>query len=291
MKGPAVQLPWIKDGDEDRGQLDYYSRSLGTARKRGKMKQNYCVVNLGAGNRHGYFIGATLPVNDCAYSERLDIGINRTDRAWHDQAAHIHTLSEEYFIVLKGRIDLEVNGASLPVLPGWMVGVRAGTPHRIAGVETPVENFILRVPGGGRDKVLLDAPALPEPADQPGGGIVRIDLHQPHDDYLLGACLPLMHACYSPWLDFTCGWDLDPALEWRSEINHFHSLREEYYILLRGNLDFEIDHHKLSLTAGQVLGVPPGTIHKVAGGKGPVDILFVRVPGGRGDKTITAAAI
>jgi hypothetical protein len=38
--------------------------------------------------------------------------------------------------------------------------------------------------------------------------------------------------------------------------------------------------------SGQVMGVKPHTNHKVLGGKGPVDILFVRVPGGRGDKVL-----
>jgi mannose-6-phosphate isomerase-like protein (cupin superfamily) len=251
----------------------------------GKLMRNYCLVNLGIENRHGYFIGATLPVADPAYSLWLDIGYNRTDHAWQDQSAHFHTDSEEYFIVLRGRIDLEVNGVNLPVLPGWMVGIRAGVPHRIAGVETPVENYLIRVPGGGRDKVLLEAPQSSAKADRLETGVVRLDLHQPHDDYLLGACLPLTHACYSPRLDFTCVWGVDPVEEWRGEKSHFHSLREEYYIVLSGRLDFEIDGNPLSLTAGQVLGTRQGVIHKVTGGKGPVDILFVRVPGGRGDKT------
>jgi hypothetical protein len=42
----------------------------------------------------------------------------------------------------------------------------------------------------------------------------------------------------------------------------------------------------VSVNANQILGVRPGAVHKVVGGKGPADVLFVRVPGGRGDKTV-----
>jgi mannose-6-phosphate isomerase-like protein (cupin superfamily) len=248
--------------------------------------QNYCLVDLGVANRRGYFMGATLPASDPAYSKWIDIGFNRSEQAWRDPSAHLHTDSEEYFIVLKGRIDLEVNQVPIPVMPGWMVGVRGRVPHRITGVETPIENFILRVPGGGRDKVLLYPQTSATLIDRPDGGIIRLDLHQPHDDYLLGACLPPAQETYSSHLDFTCGWDVNPLLEWRGEKLHYHRLREEYYIVLKGRLDFEINGARLSLSPWQILGVRPGTIHKVTGGKGLVDILFVRVPGGRGDKVV-----
>ncbi len=242
---------------------------------------NFYLVDLGAANRHGYFIGATLLPSDPAYSKWLDIGFNRQEKGWCDPSAHLHAASEEYFIVLKGRIDLEVNQVCLPVLPGWMVGVRPGIPHRIARVEAPIENFTLRVPGGGQDKKLLDALD-----GEPGEGVIQLDLHQSYSDYPLGACLPPEHPLYSPFLDFTCGQGLNPSQEWRGEKLHYHELREEYYIVMSGRLDFEVDGVRLSVGPWQALGVRPGANHKVTGGEGPVDILFIRVPGGRGDKVV-----
>jgi hypothetical protein len=35
-----------------------------------------------------------------------------------------------------------------------------------------------------------------------------------------------------------------------------------------------------------MIGVKPYTVHQVIGGEGPVDVLFFRAPGGRGDKVI-----
>ena len=79
---------------------------------------------------------------------------------------------------------------------------------------------------------------------------------------------------------------MDPVEEWANEPRHFHTVREEYYIVLKGQLDFEIDSSIVSVCAGEILGVKPPTVHRVIGGEGPVDILFVRVPGGRGDKSV-----
>lgn len=243
----------------------------------------FFLLDLGDEQRHGYIIGGQLPVTDAAYSPLLDVGFNRQDFIWHDEMPHLHTGSEEYFIVLQGCLHLVVNGNSGTVEPYQLVGVHANVLHQIVGGRAPIMNFLLRVPGSSSDKVNFN---VLESSSGPKNGMVRINLRQPHDDYLLGGCLPPTHPNYSPLLDFTCVWEVEPADEWRHERLHFHSQREEYYFVLKGRLDFALDDSVISVKAGQILGVRPSAVHQIIGGKGPVDVLFVRVPGGRGDKTM-----
>ncbi len=246
----------------------------------------FFVLDLGSQLRHGYVIGSRLPESEPAYSPLLDVGFNRQDFPWHDDAPHLHTGSEEYFIVLQGRLDLLVCGRPVSVAPYELVGVRANVPHQVIGGQAPITNFLIRLPGNRADKVSLDSPGPTFRSEDIQNGIMRLNLRDPHDDYLLGACLPSTHANYSPLLDFTCVWGVEPAQEWRQERLHVHRLREEYYFVLQGSLTFELDGSVISVNAGQILGVRPGAVHKVVGGTGPVDVLFVRVPGGRGDKTV-----
>jgi len=237
---------------------------------------NFFLLDLGNEQRHGYIFGGKLSESESGYSSWLDLGFNRQDFSWNDEAPHLHTSCEEYFIVLQGRLDLLVNGFPVTIEPYQLVGVRANVPHQIIGGQVPIMNFLIRVPGNGKDKVNLVSCDSRLDLEK---GLVHIDLRQPHNDYLLGACLPVNHPNYSPFLDFTCVWDVDPADEWRHEKLHFHNHREEYYFILKGSLNFALDDSVVSVNAGQILGVRAGTVHKVIGGKGPVDVLFIRVPG------------
>jgi mannose-6-phosphate isomerase-like protein (cupin superfamily) len=244
---------------------------------------NFFLLDLGDEQRHGYIIGGKLSESESAYSPLLDVGFNRQSFPWKDETPHLHTFSEEYFIVLQGRLDFLINGYPVTATPNQLVGVRANVPHQIVGGQAPIMNFLIRVPGKGTDKVNLDSCVSRLDIKN---GVMQIDLRQPHDDYFLGACLPPHHPNYSPFLDFTCVWDVDPTIEWRNEKLHFHNRREEYYFVLKGSLDFALENSVKSINAGQILGVRAGAVHKIIGGKGPVDVLFIRVPGGRGDKIV-----
>jgi len=246
----------------------------------------YFVLDLGTEDRHGYVVGGKLPNSDLAYSPLLDIGFNRQKFSWYDENPHLHENCEEYFIVLKGSLHFLIENKSVTVNHHELIGIHAGVSHQIVGGDPPVENFLIRIPGGMNDKVVLDSlRSIPHVSKQ-AGNFIHVDLLQPHTDYLVGACLSTSHTNYSPLLDLTCVWGVDPQVEWQHEKLHFHNQREEFYFILNGELNFEVDGSLVSLSTGQILGVRPGVVHKVAGGRNSVDVLFVRVPGGRSDKVI-----
>jgi len=65
---------------------------------------------------------------------------------------------------------------------------------------------------------------------------------------------------------------------WQDTGLHFHSVAEEYYLLLQGELDFIISNHLLKLRPRQVLLIWPGIPHAVAGGQGPIEHFVLRAP-------------
>ncbi len=248
---------------------------------------DFCLVDFAGYERYGYILGAKMPPDSLAYSPHIDLGYTHQSTPWRDELPHYHASSEEFFVVLKGQLDVQVRERVVPVRAGQLMGIRAGVAHQMVGVHPPVENFLLRVPGGGMDKVLV--PDGQSMAGMPGDGrgdIFQLEIHQNFSDYPVGACLPVEHVNYSPELDFTCAWGVDPVAAWRNDQWHYHTLREEYFIVLRGRLDFQIGSQQVIVRAGQVIAIRPETTHKVIGGAGPADVLFVRVPGGRGDKVV-----
>jgi mannose-6-phosphate isomerase-like protein (cupin superfamily) len=110
-------------------------------------------------------------------------------------------------------------------------------------------------------------------------------LHAEASDYQAGECLPPTSAGYSPWWDFWSGWQRSLST-WFGQERHFHTKPEEYYVVLRGSLELEVQGSVIPVVPGSLVGVRAGAPHVVVGGQEPVDTFLVRVPGGRGDKTL-----
>lgn len=240
------------------------------------------LIAFSGDERHGYVAGSRLPRADPAYSTLVDIGFNRQADVWQDDFAHYHTESEECYLVIRGGLALEVGSQIVSVPAGHLLGIKAGTSHRVVGGQGPIESFSIRVPGGENDKVVVRQSQV-----CPGDSWFLLDLHAPHSDYQAGACLPTTSPAYSPLWDFWSGWQ-ESLITWRGQEFHYHTRAEEYYVVLRGRLDLEVDGQVVSVQPGYLLGVKPGAVHGVIGGQEPIDTLFIRVPGGRGDKTVVS---
>jgi mannose-6-phosphate isomerase-like protein (cupin superfamily) len=241
---------------------------------------NWFLINLNGDERHGYIAGSRLPQAAPAYSTLVDVGFNRQADVWRDDFAHYHVESEEYYLVIRGSLALEVGGQIVFVPAGHLLGIKAGTSHCVVGGQGPIESFSIRMPGNKNDKVVVRQSQV-----CPNDSWFLLDLRVPCSDYQAGACLPTTSPAYSPWWDFWSGWQKS-LITWRGQEFHSHTRAEEYYIVLQGRLDLKVDGQVISVRPGYLLGVKPGAVHSVVGGQEPVDTLFFRVPGGRGDKTV-----
>lgn len=79
-------------------------------------------------------------------SSFIQFGYNVVDEPWRDDHEHLHTSSEEWYFVLRGKIRMEVRGTIVEVGPREILGVRANVPHRVIGGEGPIEQFSVRAP-------------------------------------------------------------------------------------------------------------------------------------------------
>lgn len=79
-------------------------------------------------------------------SELLQLGYNNGEEPWVDKDTHLHKHSEEWYIVLGGRLEIEIEGQIVKVGPRAILGVRKGVPHRVIGGRGPIEEFTVRVP-------------------------------------------------------------------------------------------------------------------------------------------------
>lgn len=48
--------------------------------------------------------------------------------------------------MLKGKLDVEINGKVVSVGPKEILGVKRNVPHKVIGGRGPIEEFSLRVP-------------------------------------------------------------------------------------------------------------------------------------------------
>lgn len=79
-------------------------------------------------------------------SEGLQVWFNNTEEPWRDEKPHAHLLCDEFFLVLKGTIVLDVEGEEHVIGPREYCFVPRKVFHSIVRVHPPVESVTIRAP-------------------------------------------------------------------------------------------------------------------------------------------------
>jgi mannose-6-phosphate isomerase-like protein (cupin superfamily) len=98
---------------------------------------------------HSTLLSGNTPRDDFGFqSEQLQIWYNNTDESWLDEREkpHMHTTSDECFIVLNGTLVVEVEGKRFSVGPRQYCCFPCGSFHAILEIRTPIESFMIRAP-------------------------------------------------------------------------------------------------------------------------------------------------
>lgn len=90
--------------------------------------------------------GHTPPDEVGFRSDQLQILYNHTDVAWSDPGLHKHKESDECFIVLKGSLEVEVEGVRHLIGEREFCCFPAGVYHAVVAVGPPVETLMIRAP-------------------------------------------------------------------------------------------------------------------------------------------------
>lgn len=101
-------------------------------------------------------LSGPVPPDDLGFrSDRLLILWNDFDEPWADPGHHLHTDSDEAYIVLKGAIVLEIEDERVTVSTGEVCFVPSGVVHAVVQAETPVQALVIRAPAS-QDKEYRD---------------------------------------------------------------------------------------------------------------------------------------
>ena len=97
---------------------------------------------------HSALLSGRVTPDDLAFqSESLQVWFNNNaSDAWKDPGPHLHTDSDEMFVVLEGALHVGVEGEVVRVAPGEFCCFPAGVLHEIVRVEAPYRTLMIRAP-------------------------------------------------------------------------------------------------------------------------------------------------
>lgn len=79
-------------------------------------------------------------------SQQLQIWHNNTEEPWSDPVPHAHKKSDECFVVLRGTLDVEVEGERFTIGTRKFCCFARGVYHAVVAVHPPVESLMIRAP-------------------------------------------------------------------------------------------------------------------------------------------------
>jgi mannose-6-phosphate isomerase-like protein (cupin superfamily) len=96
---------------------------------------------------HSTLLSGHTPPDEIGFRSALvQIWYNNTEIGWIDGAPHMHARSDECFVVLQGRLVVEVEGERVTVGPREFCCFPRGVYHQIVDVDLLVESLMIRSP-------------------------------------------------------------------------------------------------------------------------------------------------
>ena len=98
---------------------------------------------------HSALLSGQLPSDAVSFhSDALQIWFNNEEQTWlsEPEKPHLHTKSDEIFLVLKGALIVEVEGERHRIGPGEFCCFPMGLLHTLVEVEAPLESLMIRAP-------------------------------------------------------------------------------------------------------------------------------------------------
>lgn len=206
---------------------------------------------------------------------------------WSDQHIHSHGESEEYYLLLEGQMDLIIEDEIWTLKPMEMLMVRPTIPHAVIGGIGPIKHFVFRAPAAADWQTQNEMPEfyfVPESQDQrevlkEWGFRCSLRSHQNMNCWLtgIGSARNWSTDFLFAYLDYPTYEEANAGIGARHKL-YLHRSSWEYYAVLEGEKTLQIETEMVSVKAGELLEVPPGVKHFMAGRKAPYRGLMFRVP-------------
>lgn len=215
---------------------------------------------------------------------------------WSDSHTHQHNLSEEYYFLRAGELDILIGDFQLTLHPNEILMLKPAIPHAVLGGAGRIEHFEIRTPASDDERIVgqivKEAPCLYENERSISGDWghrIPLDLPAHQNCWLIGAGSALYKSQHliMAYLDFPTEAEANAGMGTRHQL-HLHQKSWEYYVVLQGDKDILlIEDTHVSIHPGEILEVPPNVKHTLYSRGAPFQGFTMRVPVELDDKVIT----
>lgn len=207
---------------------------------------------------------------------------------WSDGDTHLHTNSDEFYILLKGTLRFIVGKHTLTLRQQELLCVRAGVPHAVLDGSGVIEHFGLRAPALNDKEVVTtvsehDLGLHPEEdvreLHKEWGSRVSLESIRNQNCWLLGtgsAHVRTEQLCFA-YMNYTTDRKANVGIGSRHRLHH-HRDSWEYYVVLEGQLILRVDKELVEVRPGEMLAVPPGVNHVLCRRETPFQSFTIRAP-------------
>ena len=115
----------------------------------------YTLIDLEDERRKGrkWLFGPLLPESSAQHTKAVEIGYVNLREVEGTDALHFHAESEEYYIILRGYIRIQVGDEIIGVSKGQVLLVKPQTHHFILEVEPDTQILLVKAPCSGPQKL------------------------------------------------------------------------------------------------------------------------------------------
>jgi mannose-6-phosphate isomerase-like protein (cupin superfamily) len=234
-------------------------------------------------DRSGWIVGSRMAASSHSL---LGLGHTACIEPWTDASVHLHTDSEEFYLLRGGELKVYIAGALVTLQPGELLMVLPRVPHAIVGGQGTIEHFGIRAPFLDDKKVVSEIPVKLPARDHTERELraawgSRIPLTAPENQncWLIGwgAARYLSQHLIFAYLNFPTQAAANAGIGTRLRM-HYHRDSWEYYVALKGSKVLQIEEELVNMEAGEIVEVPPKVRHNVYSREAPYEGFAIRVP-------------
>ena len=224
----------------------------------------------------------------------IAIGHTASVSPWGDPNIHQHGISEEYYFLRKGQLEILVRDIQITLHPSEILMIKPGVPHAIVGGTGKIEHFGIRAPASDDKQVVGElgrkAPPLYENERliaNEWGYRIPLNMTRHKNCWLFGVGSALYNSQHliMAFLDFPTNETANAGIGTRHQL-HFHQRSWEYYTVLEGIKTLQIEETLVAIYAGEILTVPPNVKHTLHSRQAPYQGFTIRVPVESNDKVV-----
>lgn len=102
-----------------------------------------------------WFVGPFEPEDSDTFSHTIEIGYVNLQQVESTDQLHFHSRADEFYLLLKGQMQIEVGEVMLEVFAGQLLRVPPYVPHLIRWVQPGTQIVLIKAPPGLDDKTIV----------------------------------------------------------------------------------------------------------------------------------------